>query len=97
MEGKVKLPSLKKTLLLLNELLDPLGGQRSKTFRTQIRSYNANLNVIRLEEYMLAISQCHDYEPIKVNESSNKPISPIKFLMDKAFCHNNQSGPACFS
>ena len=46
---------------------------------------------------MLAISQCHDYEPIKVNESSNKPISPIKFLMDKAFCHNNQSGSACFS
>ena len=37
----MKLPSLKKTLLLLNELLDPLGGQRSKTFRTQIRSYNA--------------------------------------------------------
>ena len=41
MEGKVKLPSLKKTILLLNELLDPLGGQQSKTFRTQIRSYNA--------------------------------------------------------
>lgn len=34
---------------------------------------------------MLAISQCHDYEPIKVNESSYKPNSPIKFLMDKAF------------
>ncbi|KAL4609927.1 hypothetical protein ACB092_08G015800 [Castanea dentata] len=41
MEGKVKLPLLKKPPPLLNELLDPLGGQRSKTFRTQIRSYNA--------------------------------------------------------
>ena len=41
MEGKVKLSLLKKTPPLLNELLDPLGGQRSKTFRTQIRSYNA--------------------------------------------------------
>ncbi|XP_050279142.1 uncharacterized protein LOC126720581 [Quercus robur] len=41
MEGKVKLPLLRKTPPLLNELLDPLGGQRSKSFRTQIRSYNA--------------------------------------------------------
>ena len=41
MKGKVKLPLLKKTPPLLNELLDPLGGQQSKTFRTQIRSYNA--------------------------------------------------------
>ena len=41
MEGKVKLPLLKKTPPLLNGLLDPLGGQRSKTLRTQIRSYNA--------------------------------------------------------
>ena len=41
MKGKVKLPLLKKTHLLLNELLDPFGGQRSKTFKTQIRSYNA--------------------------------------------------------
>ena len=41
MEGMVKLPLLKKTHLLLNELLDPFGGQRSKTFKTQIRSYNA--------------------------------------------------------
>ncbi|KAL0009763.1 hypothetical protein SO802_004871 [Lithocarpus litseifolius] len=41
MEGKVKLPLLKKPPPLLNELLDSLGGQRSKTFRTQIRSYNA--------------------------------------------------------
>ena len=37
----MKLPLLKKTPPLLNELLDPLGGQQSKTFRTQIRNYNA--------------------------------------------------------
>ncbi|KAM3699395.1 hypothetical protein ACJW31_05G022100 [Castanea mollissima] len=41
MEGKVKLPLLKKPPPLIDELLDPLGSQRSKTFRTQIRTYNA--------------------------------------------------------
>ena len=34
---------------------------------------------------MLAISQCHDYEPIKVNESSNKPISPNKTFNGQSF------------
>ncbi|KAM3739279.1 hypothetical protein ACB098_08G012800 [Castanea mollissima] len=41
MEGKVKLPLLKKPPPLIDELFDPLGSQRSKTFRTQIRTYNA--------------------------------------------------------
>ena len=41
MEGKVKLPLLKKAPPLIDELLDPLGSQQSKTFRTLIRSYNA--------------------------------------------------------
>ncbi|KAF3957708.1 hypothetical protein CMV_017305 [Castanea mollissima] len=41
MEGKVKLPLLKKPPPLIDELLDPLGSQRSKMFRTQIRTYNA--------------------------------------------------------
>ncbi|KAL4626567.1 hypothetical protein ACB092_05G106000 [Castanea dentata] len=41
MEGKVKLPLLKKPPPLIDELLDPLGSQGSKTFRTQIRTYNA--------------------------------------------------------
>uniref|UniRef100_A0A7N2MG30 ATP-dependent DNA helicase n=1 Tax=Quercus lobata TaxID=97700 RepID=A0A7N2MG30_QUELO len=41
MEGKVKLPLLKKAPSLIDELLDPLSSQRSKIFRTLIRSYNA--------------------------------------------------------
>ncbi|XP_050290504.1 uncharacterized protein LOC126728763 [Quercus robur] len=41
MEGKVKLPLLRKAPPLIDELLDPLGSDRSKTFRTLIRTYNA--------------------------------------------------------
>ncbi|KAK4597272.1 hypothetical protein RGQ29_015015 [Quercus rubra] len=41
MQGKVKLPLLRKAPPLIDELLDPLGSQKSKTFRTLIRSYNA--------------------------------------------------------
>ena len=41
MEAKVKLSLLKKAPPLIDELLDPLGSQQSKTFRTLIRSYNA--------------------------------------------------------
>ena len=41
MEGKVKLPLLRKAPPLIDERLDPLGSQRSTTFRTLISSYNA--------------------------------------------------------
>ncbi|KAK4594131.1 hypothetical protein RGQ29_017994 [Quercus rubra] len=41
MQGKVKLPFLRKAPPLIDELLDPFGSQKSKTFRTLIRSYNA--------------------------------------------------------
>ena len=41
MEGKVKLPLLRKAPPLIDELLDPLGSQWSKTFKTLISSYNA--------------------------------------------------------
>ena len=43
MEGKVKLPLFKKPPTILDELLDNAGGERSKKFKTQIRSYNAML------------------------------------------------------
>jgi hypothetical protein len=42
MEDQVKqLLLLKKLPALPEELLNPVGGQRSKSFRTQTRSYNA--------------------------------------------------------
>ena len=41
MQGKVKLPLLRKAPPLIDELLDPLGSQKSKTFKTLIGSYNA--------------------------------------------------------
>jgi hypothetical protein len=41
MDGQVKLPLLKRPPIVLEELLNPVGGQRSKKFKTQIRSYNA--------------------------------------------------------
>ena len=43
MEAKVKLPLFNKPRTVLNELLDHAGGERSKKFKTQIRSYNAML------------------------------------------------------
>uniref|UniRef100_A0A2N9IB38 Helitron helicase-like domain-containing protein n=1 Tax=Fagus sylvatica TaxID=28930 RepID=A0A2N9IB38_FAGSY len=43
MEGKVQLPLFKKPPTVLDELLDNAGGERSKKFKTQIRSYNAML------------------------------------------------------
>ena len=48
MEGKVKLPLLRKAPPLIDELLDPLGSQQSKTFRTLIRSYNAMFAMISM-------------------------------------------------
>jgi hypothetical protein len=41
MNGQVKLPLLKRSLVVLEELLNPVGGQRSTKFKVQIRSYNA--------------------------------------------------------
>jgi hypothetical protein len=41
MEGQVKLPLLKKPPVVLEKLLNPTGGHRSKIFKAQIRSYNS--------------------------------------------------------
>jgi hypothetical protein len=41
MEGQVKLPLLKKPPVVLEELLNPVGGQRSKNYKAQIRIYNS--------------------------------------------------------
>ena len=88
MEGKVKLPLLKKTPPFLNELLDPLGGQQSKTFRTLIRSYNT----------MFAMTSMGG----KVDNRVNDGTSPYIFKLNGQTHHrigtllpNNGEDPQC--
>jgi hypothetical protein len=39
-DSQVKLSLLKRSPTILEELLNPVGGQRSKKFKAQIKSYN---------------------------------------------------------
>jgi hypothetical protein len=50
MNGQVKLPLLKRPHVVLEELLNLVGGQRSKKFKAQIMSYNVMFDMMSMGE-----------------------------------------------